>query len=71
MLTNPERRFLCGTLWTSPQVFDAVRDFGATADNSTDDTATLQACIDAARAHGQGAIAYLPGGEYRIRTRCR
>jgi hypothetical protein len=65
-LTDPERSFLDGTPWTSPKVFDAVRDFGATADNTADDTAAVQACIDAAKNHGQGAIAYLPGGQYRI-----
>lgn len=66
VLTDPTRRFLNDTPWTCPKVFDAVRDFGAKADNRTDDTAAVQACLDAAKAHGHGALAYLPGGSYKI-----
>ena len=66
VLTDPARQFLSDTPWTTPKVFDAVRDFGAKADNRTDDTAAVQACLDAAKAHGQGALAYLPGGYYKI-----
>ena len=66
VLTDPTRRFLDDTPWTCPKIFDAVRDFGAKADNRADDTAAVQACIDAAKAHGQGALAYLPGGYYKI-----
>jgi hypothetical protein len=65
-LTDPARRFLSDRPQSAPKVLDARRDFGAKADGSTDDTAALQACLDAARAHGQGAMAYLPGGIYRI-----
>ena len=48
------------------RVFDAKRDFGATGDRSTDDTAAIQKTIDAARQHGKGAVAYLPTGTYLI-----
>lgn len=65
-LTAASRQFLDDTPWTSPKIFDAIRDFGARADNRTDDTAAVQACLDAAKAHGGGALAYLPGGSYKI-----
>ncbi|MBM3502024.1 MAG: hypothetical protein FJX74_25505, partial [Armatimonadetes bacterium] len=46
------------------RVFDAKADFGATGDGRTDDTDAIQAAIDAARDHGEGALAYLPSGYY-------
>jgi hypothetical protein len=42
----------------------AVRDFGARGDGQTDATEAIQATIDAARAEGNGAVAYLPAGTY-------
>jgi hypothetical protein len=42
-----------------------VKDFGAKGDNSTDDTAAIQACIDAAEAAYRG-VALFPRGLYRI-----
>lgn len=46
--------------------FDAKTDFGAVGDGKADDTDAIQAAIDAARAHGHGAMAYIPKGDYRI-----
>lgn len=43
-----------------------VRDFGATGDGVTDDSAALQACISAAQAGGKGVL--LPDGVYAIPT---
>lgn len=65
-LTSADQRFLKDT-WPIPtKVFDAKRDFGAKGDGQSDDTAAIQATIDAARAAGKGAIAYLPTGFYVI-----
>ena len=63
---SPGRRFLKSSVPVPGKVFDAKRDFGARGDNKADDTAAIQKAIDAARAHGDGAIAYLPSGFYRI-----
>lgn len=60
------RRFLRSSVQVPGTVFDAKRDFGAAGDGKADDTAAIQKTIDAARAHGDGAIAYLPSGFYRI-----
>lgn len=46
-----------------------VKDFGATGDNSTNDTTNLQAALDFADAYptpGGGALIYLSPGDYRI-----
>ncbi|HEY3398839.1 MAG TPA: glycosyl hydrolase family 28-related protein [Armatimonadota bacterium] len=48
------------------KVFDVKRDFGAKGDGKADDTAALEAAIAAARAAGQGALAYLPSGRYLV-----
>ncbi|MET9909698.1 glycosyl hydrolase family 28-related protein [Streptomyces sp. NPDC006476] len=42
-----------------------VKQKGAKGDGTTDDTAAIQACIDAAAAAGGGTV-YLPYGTYRI-----
>jgi hypothetical protein len=42
-----------------------VKDFGATGDGSTDDTAAIQAAVDAAIAAGGGTV-YFPAGTYSI-----
>lgn len=47
-------------------VFDAKVDFGAVGDGSANDTAAAQNTINAARAAGNGALAYFPLGTYRV-----
>lgn len=47
-----------------PTLFN-VEDFGAVGDGDTDDTAALQAAIDAAAAAGGGEV-YLPPGTYAL-----
>jgi hypothetical protein len=61
-----EQHFLHTTASVPGKVFDAVREFGAKADGRSDDTASIQAAINAARHAGQGAIAYLPTGRYLV-----
>ena len=65
-IRSAHQQFLKDAVEVPTKVFDARRDFGAKADGSTDDTASIQQTIDAAREHGNGAIAYLPGGTYAI-----
>ncbi len=66
VVKSARQSFLRSEVSQPGKVYDAVRDFGAKADGKTDDTAALQAAIDAAREHGQGAIAYFPAGHYAI-----
>ena len=66
VITSATRHFLQETVSVSGKVFDAVREFGAKGDGKTDDTAAIQAAIDAARQCGYGAVAYLPTGRYRV-----
>ena len=47
-------------------VFDAKIDFGAVGDGSANDTTAAQNTINAARAAGNGALAYFPIGTYRV-----
>jgi hypothetical protein len=65
-ILSADERFLHETNSISGKVFDAARDFGAKGDGQADDTAAVQAAIDAARQAGHGAIAYLPTGRYRV-----
>lgn len=60
----PDHSFFRSTAPVPGRVFDAVTEFGAKGDGTTDDTAAVQAAVDAARRHGAGAIAYLPTGRY-------
>lgn len=60
------QRFLKSTAEVPGKVFDVKTDFGAKGDGKADDTKALQAAIDAARAHGEGAIAYVPAGKYNV-----
>ena len=63
---SAQQSFFSETERVPGKVFDAKRDFGAKGDGRTDDTAALQATIDAAREHGEEALAYLPAGVYAI-----
>ncbi len=65
-LTSAQQRFLKSTWPVPTKVFDAKRDFGAQGDGKTDDTAAIQQAIDAARAAGNGALAYIPTGFYVV-----
>jgi len=44
----------------------SVKDFGAVGDGLTDDTAAIQAALDAAANRQVPAVVYLPSGAYRI-----
>lgn len=46
-------------------VYDA-KAYGAVGNGTTDDTAAIQMVIDKARSDGNGAIAYIPTGIYKI-----
>jgi len=67
-LHSAEQTFIKDTVRIPGKVFDAKRDFGAKADGQSDDTAAIQAAIDAARTYRKGAIAYLPAGRYAIKA---
>lgn len=43
-----------------------VRDFGAMGDDTTDDTTTIQACIDYVHTNFGGGIVLIPNGTYKI-----
>lgn len=56
-----------GSVWTSvpaPTAWYNVRAFGATGDGVTDDTAAIQATVDAIPA--AGGVLYLPTGGYKL-----
>jgi hypothetical protein len=61
-----DQPFLKSSVPVPGKVFDAKRDFGAKGDGTSDDTAAIQQAIDAAREHGECAIAYVPAGRYRL-----
>ena len=48
------------------KIFDVKRDFGAKG-GEADDTAAFQAAIAAAKAHGHGAMVYVPRGHFTVR----
>lgn len=55
-----------GGLVPTPTEWYNVRDYGAVADNSTDDTLAIQAALDAAMADGYGGVVYFPEGLYKV-----
>jgi len=65
-LSSATQSFLKTSVPMPGKIFDAKRDFGAKGDGLTDDTAAIQKTIDAARAQGRDALAFLPVGTYRI-----
>lgn len=70
-VTSATQRFLKDAVDVPRRVFDAKAQFGAAGDGRTDDTVALQRCIDAARGHGRGALAYLPSGHYLLTATLR
>jgi len=66
VVVSAEQHFLKEVVAVPGKIFDAVRDFGAKGDGRMDDTTAVQAAIDAARAAGHGAVAYLPYGRYVV-----
>lgn len=58
--------FVRQTVTVPPTVYDAKVNYGAVGDGITDDTVAIQNTINAAKAAGSGAIAYLPKGKYKI-----
>ena len=65
-LKGAEQRFISDQAPPLGRVFDAKTQFGAKGDGKNDDTAAIQQAIDAARAEGRHALAYLPSGAYVI-----
>jgi hypothetical protein len=65
-VASAQQRFLTEDVRIAGRVLDARRDFGAVGDGKADDSAAIQTAIDAARAAGGRAIAYLPTGSYII-----
>jgi len=66
VVKSADQSFLKEKISVPNKIFDAVKDFGAKGDGKADDTAAIQAAVDAARNWGQGSIAYLPSGRYNV-----
>lgn len=58
--------FFSSTWPAAGRVFDAVRDFNASASARWESSGALQACINAASAAGARAMCYLPAGVYEV-----
>jgi hypothetical protein len=61
-----------GRLWTNAEIGEGpatydVRIYGAVGDGETDDTAAIQAALDAAK-HAGGGVVYMPPGVYKLTT---
>ncbi|MEI6424144.1 MAG: glycosyl hydrolase family 28-related protein, partial [Lentisphaerota bacterium] len=67
VIQSASQSFLKSEVKIPGKVFDAKRDFGAAGDGVKDDTEAIRKTIEAARAHGKGAIAYLPTGRYIVK----
>ncbi len=63
---SARQSFLKSEVRIPQKIFDVKRDFGAKGDGRTDDTVAIQKAIDAARLQADGAIAYLPAGQYVV-----
>jgi hypothetical protein len=53
------------TLTSKLQESVSVKDFGAVGDGVTDDTAAIQAAIDAVNAIGNGSVVFSPSAQYK------
>jgi hypothetical protein len=67
VLTSADQTWFRDSAAVPSKVIDVKADFGAKGDGRTDDTAAVQAAIDAAKAAGGGALAYLPSGTYLVK----
>ena len=55
------------TVQTKLEQYISIKDFGAIGDGVADDTAAIQACLDAIQSSSAlGGTAYIPAGEYKI-----
>ena len=66
LILSAEQRVIPAHVDLPQRLFDAKEDFGAVGDGVSDDTQAIQDAIDAARKCGNGAMAYLPKGTYRV-----
>lgn len=71
VVTSASQSFLQSNVRLPKRVFDARGDFGAKGNGVADDTGAVQKAIDAAAAASNGAIAYLPTGNYVITRKLR
>ena len=65
-LVSSSAQFFAQSETVPGKVFDAKRDFGAKGDGHADDTQAVLSAVQAARSAGNGAIAYLPAGNYVV-----
>jgi hypothetical protein len=65
---NPSVRSVSYSSMDIPIAIYDVTDFGATKDDSTDDTAAFQNALDSAYKAGGGTV-FAPSGKYKIATR--
>ncbi|MHB9132637.1 MAG: glycosyl hydrolase family 28-related protein [Armatimonadota bacterium] len=66
VVQSAAQSFLAGSVRIPGKIFDVKRDFGAKGDGVTDDTVAIQWAIEAAKAQGKGAMAYLPAGRFVV-----